>query len=48
MEVNKLLPGSSALGLAIVFAGSMGIGYVAVYLINRFMPWLLDIRKIKK
>lgn len=34
----------SALGLAIVFAGFMSIGYVTAYLINRFMPWLLDLR----
>lgn len=47
MVVHKIMPGSSALGFAIVFAGSMSTGYVAVYLINRFMPWLLDFRKIK-
>lgn len=44
--VHKVLPGSSALGLAIVFAGSMSIGYVAVYLMNRFMPWLFDLRTL--
>lgn len=38
----------SALGLAIVFMGSMSIGYVAVYLMNRFMPWLLDLRLLLK
>lgn len=48
MVVHKVMPGSSALGLAIVFAGSMGISYVAVYLINRFMPWLLDLRLLLK
>ena len=48
MVVHKVLPGSSALGLAIVFAGSMGISYVAVYLMNRFMPWLLDLRTLKR
>lgn len=46
MVVHKVLPGSSALGLAIVFAGSMSIGYVAVYLMNRFMPWLFDLRTL--
>ena len=48
MVVHKVMPGSSALGLAIVFAGSMDIGYVVVYLINRFMPWLLDLRTLKR
>lgn len=48
MVVHKVLPGSCALGLTIVFAGSMGISYVAVYLMNRFMPWLLDLRTLKR
>lgn len=48
MVVHKVMPGSNAVGLAIVFAGSMGISYVAVYLINRFMPWLLDLRILLK
>ena len=48
MVVHKLLPSSSALGLVIVFAASMGISYMAVYLINRFMPWLLDLRTLKR
>ena len=48
MVVHKVMPGSSALGLAIVFVGSMGISYVAVYIINRWMPWLLDLRTLKR
>ena len=48
MVVHKVMPGSSALGLAIVFASSMGISYVAVYIMNRFMPWLLDLRTLKR
>ena len=48
MLVHKIMPGSSAMGLAIVFAGSMGISYVAVYLMNRFMPWLFDLRTLKR
>ena len=48
MVVHKVMPGSSALGLAIVFAGSMGISYVAVYIMNRFMPWLLDLRTLNR
>ena len=46
--VHKVIPGFSALGLAIVFAASMAISYVAVYLMNRFMPWLLDLRVVFK
>ena len=46
--VHKVMPGSSAVGLAIVFVGSMGIGYVAVYIMNRFMPWLLDLRTLNR
>ena len=48
MVVHKVIPGSSALGLAIVFAASMAISYVAVYIMNRFMPWLLDLRTLKR
>ena len=48
MVVHKVMPGSNALGLAIVFAGSMGISYVAVYIINRWMPWLLDLRTLNR
>ena len=46
--VHKVIRGFSALGLAIVFAASMAISYVAVYLMNRFMPWLLDLRVVFK
>ena len=48
MVVHKVMPGSNAFGLAIVFAGSMAISYVAVYIMNRFMPWLLDLRTMKR
>ena len=48
MVVHKVMPESSALGLTIVFAASMAISYVAVYLINRFMPWLLDLRTLNR
>lgn len=43
MVVHKVIPGANALGLSIVFAASMAISYVAVYIMNRFMPWLLDL-----
>ena len=48
MVVHKIIPGANALGLATDFAGSMSISYVAVYLINRFLPWLLDLRLLLK
>ena len=48
MVVHKVMPGASALGMATVFAGSMSISYVAVYIMNRFMPWLLDLRLLLK
>lgn len=48
MAVHRVLPGSSLLGLTIVFFGSCIIGLVAVYLMNRFAPWLFDLRLLKK
>ena len=35
-------------GLALVFLGSLGIGIVAVYLMNRLAPWLFDFRLLQK
>lgn len=35
-------------GLALVFLGSLGIGIVAVSLMDRFAPWLFDFRKFWK
>lgn len=48
MVVHKVIPGANALGLSIVFAASMAISYVAVYFINRFIPWLLDLRTLNR
>lgn len=48
MTVHRFLHGSSLLGLTIVFFGSCIIGFVAVYLMNRFAPWLFDLRVLKK
>ena len=48
MLVHKVMPESNALGLAIVFTGSIGIAYVAVYLMNRFIPWVFDLRTLKR
>ena len=48
MVVQKLLPESNVLGLVIVFTGSISIAYVAVYLMNRFIPWVFDLRTLKR
>lgn len=48
MLVHKVMPESNALGLAIVFTGSISIAYVAVYLMNRFIPWVFDLRVLRK
>lgn len=44
MAVKHFLPESGFLGFAIVFAGSMVTAYFAVRLINRRLPWMLDLR----
>lgn len=48
MAVKHFLPESGFAGFAIVFAGSMVIAFFAVRLINRWLPWMLDLRKIKR
>lgn len=44
MVVHKVMPENNAIGAAIIFIGSMSIGYVVVYLINRYVPWMFDLR----
>lgn len=48
MVVHRLMPYSNMLGFSIVLFGSLLIGYVAVYLMNRFAPWLFDLRILKR
>lgn len=48
MLVHKLFSESNVLGLVIVFAGSMSIAYVSVYLMNRYIPWVFDLRVLRK
>lgn len=48
MAVKHFFPESGFAGFAIVFAGSMVIAYFAVRLINRWLPWMLDLKVIGK
>ena len=48
MVVHKIIPSANYIGLAFVFVGSLAIGLVAVYLMNKFAPWLFDFRKFWK
>lgn len=47
MAVHRIMPSVNYGGLIIVFCCSMGIAFIAVYLMNRFAPWLFDLRRIK-
>lgn len=48
MLVHRVMPEPNALGLVIVFTGSISIAYVSVYLMNRFIPWVFDLRALRK
>ena len=48
MAVKHFHPGTNFIGFALVFAGSVVISYFAVRIINRYLPWMLDMRKIKR
>lgn len=48
MVVNRLMPQSNAVGFVFVLAGSAGVGYGLVYLMNRFTPWIFDLRLLCK
>lgn len=48
MIVNRFMTETNILGLIIVFVGSFVIGLCAVYLMNRFVPWLFDLRVLWK
>ena len=48
MVVHKIIPSANYIGLSFVFISSLGIGLVAVALINRFAPWLFDLRALRK
>ena len=46
--VHKFLSVQSQIGVSLVFVGSFVIGLCAVYLMNRFVPWLFDLRVLWK
>lgn len=46
--VHKFLSVQSQIGFLLVFVGSFVIGLCAVYLMNRFVPWLFDLRVLWK
>ena len=48
MVVHKIILSANYIGLAFVFVGSLAIGLVAVALMNRFAPWLFDLRVLRK
>lgn len=47
MAVKHFHPEANYIGFTLVFTGSMVISYFAVRIINRWLPWMLDIRRIK-
>lgn len=48
LVVHRLLPEPNFGGFSIVFIGSISIAYVAVYLMNRIIPWVFDLRVLWK
>lgn len=44
MVVKHFIPESGLIGFFLVFVGSMVIAFFAVKLINRWLPWMLDLR----
>ncbi len=48
MVVHRIIPFVNYGGLIIVFCCSIGIAFIAVYLMNRFAPWLFDLRLLRK
>ncbi len=48
LAAHKLMPESNIIGLIFVFIVSVAIAFAAVYLINRFIPWVFDLRLLWK
>ena len=44
---NKLFTDSSVWVMLSIWGGCLALAYIAVDLINRWLPWLWDLRKIK-
>ncbi len=45
---QRLLPGYSAVSLLSIWLACVFTAYIAVFVINRWLPWLWDLRKIHK
>lgn len=45
--VHKFIQGCDILGCMVVFIGSMFLACTAVLVINRWLPWMLDLRKLR-
>lgn len=46
MLVNKFMPEPTMIGLIMVFVGSFSISFLATYLMNKYTPWMFDIRRL--
>lgn len=45
--VHKFIQGCNIFGCMVVFIGSMFLACTAVLVINRWLPWMLDLRKLR-
>ena len=45
--VNRFVSKPSMMGLIVVFTGSFSISFLATYLMNRYTPWLFDMRRLR-
>ncbi len=45
---HKIVSSEPVWGLFVVFAVSLAISYIIVYLLNRLVPWVFDLRKLNK
>ncbi len=48
MMVRKIFPIANCLELLVIWLESLVIAYVATIIMNRYLPWLFDLRKIRK
>ena len=45
---RRVIPGENLLGLSCVFVFCVAIAYLITYLLNRYIPFVFDLRKLKK
>lgn len=48
MFIHRFAPTENILGLIVVLCGSLCVGIVMVYFINKYIPWLFDLRLLIK